>query len=259
MTRIWRSAALTVVAAVVMLTGCGGPGGLFRQYEYEEEIYLSLDGSATIYVNSSVAALDALRGASLDTSPAARVDRDAVRALYSSPVTRVRQVNQSRRSGRRFVHVRIDVDDISRLGEAPPFHWSSYSFRREDDLFAFRQSIGAAANRQPGNVGWTDRELVAFRLHLPSKITYHNAGAANLRGGNILVWEQSLSERLRGRPLVLDARMQTQSILYRTISLFGVTILAVAATFATVILLVLFAGKKRAGREGQAGGAGGAG
>ena len=207
-------------------------------------------------MNSSVAALAALRGAPLDTSPAARVDREAVRAFYSSPVTHVRQVNQSRRSGRRFVHVRIDIDDISRVGEAPPFHWSSYSFRREGDLFAFRQSIGAAANRQVGNAGWTGRELVAFRLHLPSKITYHNAGAANLRGGNILVWEQSLSDRLRGKPLVLDARMQTQSILYRTISLFGATILAVVATFAFVILLVLFAGKKRAGRAGQAGGAG---
>jgi hypothetical protein len=253
MTRIWRSAALTVAAAVVMLTGCGGPSGLFRQYEYEEEIYLSLDGSATIYVNSSVAALDALRGASLETSPTARVDRDAVSALYSSPVTRVRQVNQSRRSGRRFVHVRIDVDDIGRLGEAPPFHWSSYSLRREGDLFVFRQSIGPSANKQVGRVGWTGREQVAFRLHLPSKVTYHNAGAPNYRRGNILVWEQSLADRLRGEPMALDARMQTQSILYRTISLFGVTVLAVVATFATVILLVLFAGKKRAGQAGGAG------
>ena len=147
MTRTWRSVAIALAAVTaVMLTGCGGTSGLFRQYEYEEEIYLSLDGGATIYVNSSVAALDALRGATLDISPAARVDRDAVRAFFSSPVTRVRQINQSRRSGRPFVHVRIDVDDISRLGEAPPFHWSSYSLRREGGLFVFRQSIGPAAN-----------------------------------------------------------------------------------------------------------------
>jgi hypothetical protein len=253
MTRTWRCVATALAAvAAVMLTGCGG-SGLFRQYEYEEEIYLSLDGSATIYVNSSLPALAALRGATFDTSPAARVDRDAVSVFYSSPVTRVRQINQSRRSGRRFVHVRIDVDDITRLGEAPPFHWSSYNFRREGDLYVFRQSIAAAANKQIGNVGWNGNERVAFRLHLPSKITYHNAGAGNLRGGNILVWEQSLSDRLRGKPLVMDARMQTQSILYRTISLFGVTFLAVVATFAFVILLVLVAGKKKAGQAGGAG------
>ncbi len=98
----------------------------------------------------------------------------------------------------------------------------------------------------------TDAKLVAFRMHLPSKITYHNAGAANMRRGNILVWEQPLADRLRGEPMVLDAQMQTQSILYRTISLFGVTFLAAAATFAIVILLVLrAAGKGRRGRRGR--------
>src|SRR5437660_8139274 len=152
--RTWRVAAIAVLAAaVVVLPGCRATGGLFRQYEYDEEIYLSLDGAATIYVNSSVPALDALRGATLDTSPVARVDRDALRAFFSTPVTRVREVDQSRRSGRRFVHVRIDVDDIRRLGEASPFHWSSYSLRREGDLYVYRQSIGAAAKRPVGNVG----------------------------------------------------------------------------------------------------------
>ena len=71
------------VRAVVLLVAalsvsCGG-GGLFRQYEYEEEMYLSLDGSATIYVNSSMVALNALRGTSFNTDPAAGVDRAAVR------------------------------------------------------------------------------------------------------------------------------------------------------------------------------------
>jgi hypothetical protein len=43
--------ALATALATAILTACGS-GGLFRQYEYEEEIYLSLDGSATVYVNS---------------------------------------------------------------------------------------------------------------------------------------------------------------------------------------------------------------
>jgi hypothetical protein len=249
MMRTWRAATIAAVAAAVMFLGGCGASGLFQRYEYEEEIYLSLDGTATVYVNSSLAALDALRGAPFDSSPSARVDRDAVRAFYSTPVTRVRQINQSRRSGRRFVHVRIDVDDIERLGEAGPFHWSSYSFRREGSLFVYRQSIGGSANKPPGDVGWNGREAVAFRMHLPSKITYHNAGPDNLKRGNILVWEQPLAARLRGDPIVLDARMQTQSILYRTISLFGLSILAVAATFAFLIALVLLAGKKRAARS----------
>src|SRR4029077_15568419 len=132
---------------------CSG-GGLFRQYEYEEDIYLSLDGSATLYVSSSVAALDALRGATLDTSPAARLDRDAVRRFYTSPVTRVGQVTQSRRNGRRFLHVRLDVDDIRRLSAAAPFQWARYEFSRRDDLYLYLQTMGASAKKDVGDVGW---------------------------------------------------------------------------------------------------------
>jgi hypothetical protein len=259
MQRSCRAAALAlVVLAATFAAGCAS-GGLFRQYEYEEDIYLSLDGTATVYVNSSVPALDALRGATLDTSPTARLDRDAVRKFYTTPVTHVTQISQSRRSGRRFVHVRLDVDDVRRLGATVPFQWSRYEFRRQDDLYLYQQSIGASANKSVGNVGWKGDEIVAFRLHLPSKIAYHNAGVENFKRGNILVWEQSLSDRLRGKPLVLDARMQTQSILYRTLLLFGATFVAVAIAFAAVIALVLRGGRNRAGRAGRPGEAGGAG
>ena len=137
-------AALALVAATTV--ACGG-GGLFRQYEYEEEIYLSLDGTATVYVNSSVAALDALRGASFDARPDAQVDRAAVRNYFSTPFTHVTRVSTSRRSGRRFVHVRLDVDDVRRLGEAAPFTWSSYRFERDGNLFVYRQTIGASAHQ----------------------------------------------------------------------------------------------------------------
>jgi hypothetical protein len=249
MMRIFRAAVL--VAAALAAVSCSS-GGLFRQYEYEEDIFLALDRTATIYVNSSVAALDALRGASLDTRPPARVDRDALRRFYTTPVTHVSQITQSRRSGRRFVHVRVDVDDVRRLGAAPPFQWSRYEFRRQDDQYVYLQTLGAAAKKDVGDVGWNGHEVVAFRLHLPSKITYHtnNNGADNYLRGNILFWEQPLTVRLKGVPLVIDARMQTQSILYRTLLLFAGTFLAVAATFAIVILAVLRGGKKKAGRAG---------
>src|SRR5207249_921475 len=77
-------AALMLVAAAT--AACGG---FLRQYEYEEDVYLSLDGTAIVYVNSSIAALDALRGASFDPSPAAPVDRQAVREYFASPIAHV--------------------------------------------------------------------------------------------------------------------------------------------------------------------------
>ncbi len=234
--------ALLVLATVATASGCDGVR-FFRQYEYEEDIYLSLDGSATVYVNSSVPALDALRGASFDTAPTARVDRAAVRAYFSSPVTHVRRVSTSRRSGRRFVHVRLDVDDIRRLSESAPFAWSNYQFGRDGNLFVYRQAIGVSAGKDVGDVGWSGDELVAFRLHLPSRIVYQN-NTEPVRRGNVVVWEQPLADRLRGAPLMLDARMETQSILYRTLWLFGATMLAVALTFGIVIWLVLRRGAR---------------
>jgi len=253
MQRPFRAAALALVAlAASIALGCAS-GGLFRQYEYEEDIYLSLDGTATVYVNTSVAALNALRGTTFNTSPAARLDRDGVQKFYTTPVTQVRQISQSRRNGRRFVHVRLDVSDVRRLGATAPFQWSRYEFKRQDDLYVYQQTLGASANKSVGDVGWKGDELVAFRLHLPSKIAYHNALVENFKRGNILVWEQRLSDRLHGAPLVLDARMQTESILYRTLLLFGATFLAVAASFAIVIVAVLRGGRKRAGEAGRAG------
>jgi hypothetical protein len=225
------------IAAAVAATSCSG---MFRQYEYEEDLYLSLDATATLYVNSSIAALDALRGAAFDPSPVAAVDRAAVREYFSAPFAHVAgRLATSRRSGRRFVHVRIDVDDLRHLGRMAPFAWSTYEFTREGDQYKYQQTVGASVDRPIPAAGWTGREIVAFRLHLPSKITYHNAGTGNMRRGNILVWEQSLSDRLRGVPLTLEARMETESILYRTILLFGATFLAVAITFVVIIWRIL--------------------
>jgi hypothetical protein len=223
-----------IAFALVIFPGCSA-GDLLRQYEYEEDVYLSLDGTATVYVNSSVAALDALRGATLDTNPRKLPDHAKIRDFFAAPFAHDIRVTTSRRSGRRFVHVRLDVDDVRTMSRAAPFAWSSYRLDRDGGLVVFQQRVGRAAGQDVGDVGWTGNELVAFRLHLPSKIEYHNAGPSNPRRGNILVWEQPLSERLRGEPLTLDARMQTQSILYRTLFLFGASFLAVAGMFALLI------------------------
>ena len=230
-------AAAALVATIFFGMACGR-SDFFRQYEYEEEVYLSLDGTATVYVNASIPALDALRGASFDPAPTARFDRDAVRAFFTTPVTRVTRVSNSRRNGRRFAHIRMDVDDVRRLGEAAPFAWSSYRFAGEGDDFAYHQAVGPAAAKDVGKVNWSGQEIVAFRLHLPSNVIEHNAGEENHRRGNILVWEQPLAERLRGRPLEFAARMETESILAHTLWLFGGTALGVGLTFGFVVWVI---------------------
>ena len=79
-----RVALCAVLCCTTLVAACGG-GLLEPKYEYEEEIYLDLDGSATLNVNASVPALVALHGADLPTDPRARLDRDKVRALFTAP------------------------------------------------------------------------------------------------------------------------------------------------------------------------------
>jgi hypothetical protein len=83
-------------------------------------------------------------------------------------------------------------------------------------------------------------------VHVPSRIVDNNAGPGNLRRGNILVWEQPLADRLRSVPLVLQARMESHSILYRTLFLFGATFAAVAIGFVLLIWWILRRGAKPA-------------
>ena len=133
---------------------------------------------------------------------------------------------------------------LKRLTQAAPFAWSSYRFAHEGDVFVFRQTVGPSAAKDVGDVGWDGSEGVGFRLHMPSAVVYHNAGANNLKRGNILVWEQSLRQRLRGNPLAMDARIEPQSILSRTLLLFAAAIAAVALMFATILWFIV----RRGGR-----------
>ena len=221
---------------VLLSTACGNV--ISRKYEYEEEIFLALDGSASVYVNASVPALVALRGLALPVDPNARLDRQVVREMYTSPVTQVANVNTSRRDGRRYVHLRINVADIRKLGEAAPLAWSRYGYQEKEGLFEYTQVVQAAAGKDVGNVGWEGSELVAIRVHLPSKVEFHNAPSRTIERGNIIVWEQPLAERQKGTPLDLTVRMQTESILFRTLALFGMMMVAAAVTFAAAIWFV---------------------
>ena len=85
---------LACVAAALLLVACSR-GPFKPRYEYEEELTLALDGTATLNVNASVPALVALRGAPLTTDPQARLDRTRVRELFAGPGVDVASVSSS--------------------------------------------------------------------------------------------------------------------------------------------------------------------
>ena len=243
------ASGLAVLAAVALaaagLMACQG-GGLVRHYEYEEVIDLAVDGSATIYVNASVPAAVSLRGMDLDVRPSALLDRTKVRAFFTTPVTRVTRVSRWRRLGRQYFQVRLAVDDITKLGSAPPFSWAVYRIDRNDGLVVYRQDLAGSAGKPAGEAGWKSDELVSVRLHLPSRIRYHNAGKDNLKRGNILVWEQSLADRQAGKPLAIEARFEETSILYSALVLFALSGTLALLVLAAIIWWVVRKGKRAA-------------
>lgn len=240
LTRLRAALGIALIAAISL--SCGG--GVFgKQYEYEEDMTIALDGSATIVVNASLPALVALRGLDLPVDPSARPDRDRIREMYSTPVTSVTRVSRPwTRKGRKFVQIRVQVNDVRRLHEALPFAWAKYSLAQENGHHVFTEVVGPSAMK-PGtlkNYGWDGSEIVAFRLHLPSKILFHNSRSLETNEplqherGNILAWEQHLTDRLDGKPVEIEVRMESQSILYRTLWIFA------GAFIAALILLALF-------------------
>jgi hypothetical protein len=238
-----RVLAALAAASFLLVSGCRTV--LPRQYEYDEQFEISLDGTATAYVNASVPALVALRGIELDTSPAARLDRAALRRFFSGNGVRVTRISASRRSGRRFVHLRLDVDDVRKLNESRAFSWAAVNFSRQGDRYVYTQRIGPPADRDVGNVGWDGTEIVAFRLHLPARIRFHNAPSHRVERGNILEWEQSLADRMKGVPIRMEARMDQESILYTTVTLFAAMGGLVAITFAVIIWMVVRRGRRQ--------------
>jgi hypothetical protein len=222
-----------VAVAVILLAGCQTLG-LVKRYEYDERVELSLDGSAIVDISASIPALVALRGATLSVDPEARLDRQEFRRLYEGPGVAVREVTAFRRHGRRFVHVQLGVSDIRQLPLLVPLSWSRYKLDRVDEEFRFVQEVGPAAQLDVGDVGWTGNELIAFRVHLPSRINFHNS-PLGVERGNILAWEQPLRERLAGVPLRMEVRMETESILYRTLWLFTGTFIAAMLALAGII------------------------
>ena len=129
-------------------------------------------------------ALVALRGIELDTRPTARLDRAGPAAVLSGNGVNVTRISSSRRHGRRFVHLRIDIDDVRKLqrvegvlvGDGP-------SLRQQGDQYrlSVSTSVPPGGRRDVGNVGWDGGEIVAFRLHLPARIRDPQRAVASRR------------------------------------------------------------------------------
>jgi hypothetical protein len=254
-------AFVAVACALVLVHACGGGAGgraLTRQYEYEEDVTLDLDGSAEVTINASIPALVALHGLSLPVDSRARLDRGEVRRAFETPVTDVARVSRPwRRHGRRFIQVRLTVSDIRQLPKAAPFAWARYDLSREDGRATFKARVDGQRREPIAAANWDGSEVVAFKLHLPSRIFYHNVRdletnqTGSVERGNIVRWEQRLTDRLAGVPIDMEVRMDNESILHRTLWLFAAAFAAAMVVLVSLIWWTVRWGRARAPRLSQ--------
>ena len=260
----WTRAAVLAITMAALAACNGQRGPLGPQYEYDEDLTLRLDGSASLVVNASIPALVALHGLPLNPDPRGRGDelKKQVQNVYSSPYTKVGRIAMWTRQGRRFVGIHLTVTDIRSLPQAVPFSWARNELRQEGEQVLFRQTLSkpAAARDALARAGLTGNEIIAFRLHLPARIRFQNShyldrpDSRPASRGNILTWEQRLGQRLEGMPIayaedrtsdVMEVRMDRESILYRTLWLFGLAFLAALLVIAGLIWLTMRRGGER--------------
>jgi hypothetical protein len=245
--RVRSGRAACAALALLAASACGNPLG--RQYEYEEQLYLSVDGSATITVAASVAALSALRGLKLDVGP--RMDRATIRRAFESGGCQVANVTQPwRRKGRRFIQVRLRTPDVRTLNTCTWLGWSTYRLDPEGETLRYQQIVGTSAGGDPGTPGWDRSEIIAFKLHLPSRVIDHNVKLLDgtngtVERGNILTWEQRLEDRLAGKPIDMRVTIGAQSILYQTLGLFAGAFLAAVVLLCGIVWWTLRKGKRQ--------------
>jgi len=242
------------VLAAALFTSCSNPLG--RQYEYDEQTYLSVDGSATVVVNSSLPALVALHGAAIDPRVDGAADRDSIRRLYEGAGCHVDKVGRFwYRRQRRFVQIQVSTSDIRQLSKCGLLSWSTYSLTPDQQGrgLMYRQVVGPVAAGDAGSVNWDGSEIVGFKLHGPSRVWHHNIKNPDGTNGspdrgNILTWEQRLADRRANVPIEMEVGMESTSILYTTVWIFLGAFAAAVTTLVIIIWLVIRKGQRAKGR-----------
>jgi hypothetical protein len=212
------------------------------RYEYEEEVFLEVDGSGEIRINGSRELFAALRGVGGSPDPHF-VTAETLRRFYQSPDLEVLSIKSSRREGRTYLHLRARFEDLRRLAKHPAFAGRRFVLEDEDDELRLEAEIHGG-ERLPGVRGLSRQGQVGFRFHFPSPVRFHNA-PDGIRRGNILAWEQTVAEHLQGNPIQLEAHFDQTSVLAASLFLFG----SAALLALTVISLGLYLTTRHGRRE----------
>jgi hypothetical protein len=217
-------------------------------YEYEHEFWLKTDGSGTVTVTGRPGLWTAFKSLPLDERDPEGMMR-AARELFEASGLKVRRVDVVRRRGHRYLFLMADFSDVNRLSYSRAFPDLRVGLRHE----AGRLRVDGSWQRplEALDSQGVERDgLLAVRFHLPSKVYAHRNAVEGVERGNILSWRQDVAPALDGGRLELGAEMDERSILFSTVMLFALAVVAAALLLAFALWAVARRGRRDLARSG---------
>ncbi len=219
-----KAALLVLLAA----SGC-------TTYEYEEEVFLEVDGSGEIRMSGSTAAIEALHG--LADAGAERAEE-----LFVGEGVELLSALETERERRKFVHVQARFSHWEKLCEVPAFRDRGCRLAKGEEGLALALSLPSPRAAAPQSLD--PQALLALRYHFPSTIHYHNS-PGDIERGNILSWKRTLREHFAGRPLDLAVRFDRRTILAASARVMGLALSLVVASIATALWVMVRRGRRQ--------------
>jgi len=212
-------------------------------YEYEEEVFLEVDGSGEMRMSGSTAAIEALHGLGEATAERAKV-------LFEGEGVEILSALETERDRRKFVHVEARFSGWEKLCGVPAFRERGCRLAKGEEGLALELSLPSPRAAAPEGL---DREaLLALRYHLPGTIRYHNS-PEDIERGNILAWKRTFREHFAGRPLGVEVRFDRRTVLAATVSVMGIALGLVAASIAAALFVMVRKGRRQLRAEAISG------
>ena len=222
---------MVAAGAALLVSGC-------TAYEYEEEVFLGVDGSGSLRVSGSAEILAALHA---DPATAA-----SMRARFLGPGLEVDSVRETERDGRRFVHVQGRFDAWNELCAHPVFANRECALETADDELTLRLTLPAPQRAVPEGV--PSDAVLALRFHFPSSVRYHNS-RGGIERGNIIEWERSPSQLFEASDLRIEATFERRTVLATTVVVLGTAIAIVVGAVALALWLMARKGRRQLALE----------
>ncbi len=208
--------------------------GSCTTYEYEEEVFLDVDGSGSLRISGSRAFLGAV-------DPRFDGELSSITRAFTEPAFAVDSVRQTRRDERAFVHVQGSFRDWNELCGTWWFRERDCRLDVSDDALSIHMAI-RGESRRPDTVA--PDAPVAFRFHFPSTVRFHNSGN-EIERGNIIRWERTAEEYFAGRPLTVEARFEQRSVLRTTAVILGTALGLVIFSVGAALVWTLRVGRRQ--------------